>query len=126
MNTKFYLMYRSLVQLDINFGQTKEKEMKLIDFISKFPDEESCKTKLREYRERQGDSLVLMRKHSALLEAEQEMLWVQELPLPPEPEGQYCDVREPASGQVLVYSNAPVDKHEEEHIGVRTPVSARP
>lgn len=67
-------MYRSLVQLDINFGQTKEKEMKLIDFISKFPDEESCKTKLREYRERQGDSLVLMRKHSALLEAEQEML----------------------------------------------------
>ena len=30
-------MYRSLVQFDINFGQTKEKEMKLIDFISKFP-----------------------------------------------------------------------------------------
>ena len=47
-------MYRSLVQCDINFGQTKEEEMKLIDFISKFPDEESCKTKLREYRERHG------------------------------------------------------------------------
>lgn len=47
-------MYRSLVQCDINFGQTKEEEMKLIDFISKFPDEESCRTKLREYRERHG------------------------------------------------------------------------
>lgn len=47
-------MYRSLVQCDINFGQTKAEEMKLIDFISKFPDEESCKTKLREYRERHG------------------------------------------------------------------------
>ena len=47
-------MYRSLVQCDINLGQTKEEEMKLIDFISKFPDEESCKTKLREYRERHG------------------------------------------------------------------------
>ena len=46
-------MYRSLVQCDINFGQTKEEEMKLIDF-SKFPDEESCRTKLREYRERHG------------------------------------------------------------------------
>ena len=34
-------MYRSLVQCDINFGQTKAEEMKLIDFISKFPDEES-------------------------------------------------------------------------------------
>ena len=44
-------MYRSLIQCDINFGQTKAEEMKLIDFISKFPDEESCKTKLREYRE---------------------------------------------------------------------------
>ena len=47
-------MYRSLVQCDINLGQTKEEEMKLIDFISKFPDEESCRTKLREYRERHG------------------------------------------------------------------------
>ena len=47
-------MYRSLVQCDINFGQTKAEEMKLIDFISKFPDEESCKIKLREYRERHG------------------------------------------------------------------------
>lgn len=47
-------MYRSLVQCDINFGQTKEEEMKLIDFISKFPDEESSRTKLREYRERHG------------------------------------------------------------------------
>ena len=47
-------MYRSLVQCDINFGQTKAEEMKLIDFISKFPDEESSKTKLREYRERHG------------------------------------------------------------------------
>ena len=44
-------MYHSLVQRDNNFGQTKEEEMKLIDF---FPDEESCKTKLREYRERHG------------------------------------------------------------------------
>ncbi len=26
-------MYRSLVQCDINFGQTKEEEMKLIDFV---------------------------------------------------------------------------------------------
>ena len=47
-------MYLSLVQCDINFGQTKAEEMKLIDYISKFPDEESCKTKLREYRERHG------------------------------------------------------------------------
>ena len=47
-------MYHSLVQCDNNFGQTKEEEMKLIDFISEFPDEESCKTKLREYRERHG------------------------------------------------------------------------
>ena len=47
-------MYRILVQCKCNFGQTKSEEMKLIDFISNFPDEESCKTKLREYRERQG------------------------------------------------------------------------
>ena len=43
------------------------------------------------------------------------MLRVQELPLPPEPEGQYRDAREPTSGQVLVHSHAPADKHEEEH-----------
>ena len=115
-------MYRSLVQCDINFGQTKAEEMKLIDFISKFPDEESCKRV-------QGETwgcLSPMRKHSALLEAGQGMLRVQELPLPPEPEGQYGDAREPASGQVLVHSHAPADKHEEEHIGVRAPASARP
>ena len=47
-------MYHSLVQCDINFGQTTEEEMKLINFISKFSDEESFMTKLREYRERQG------------------------------------------------------------------------
>lgn len=47
-------MYRSLIHQESNFGQRKEEEMKLIDFISKFSDEESCKTKLREYRERQG------------------------------------------------------------------------
>ena len=47
-------MYRSLVQCDINFGQTTEEEMKLINFISKFSDEESFMTKLRKHRERQG------------------------------------------------------------------------
>ena len=47
-------MYRILAQHKSNFGQTKVEEMKLIDFISNFPDEKSCKIKLREYRERQG------------------------------------------------------------------------
>ena len=47
-------MYRSLIHQESNFGQRKEEEMKLIDFISNFPDKESCKTKLREYRERHG------------------------------------------------------------------------
>ena len=49
----FCLMCHSLVQYNFNFGHRKAGEMKLIDFISDFPDEETCRTKLREYRERQ-------------------------------------------------------------------------
>ena len=66
-----------------------------------------------------------MRKHSALLEAGQGMLRVQGLSLSPEHESQYRDAWEPVTGEVLAYSDSPVDKHEEEHIGVRAPAEAR-
>ena len=121
-------MYRSLVQCDINFGQTKEEEMKLIDFISKFPDEESCRTKLREYRERHG---VVCPRCGSILH-----YWKRDKECF---ECKSCHYRQslkantvmhgsqlPVSGQVLVHSHAPADKHEEEHIGVRAPASARP
>ena len=114
-------MYRSLVQCDINFGQTKAEEMKLIDFISKFPDEESCKTKLREYRERHGVVCPRCGSIQHYWKRDKECFECKSCHY-----RQYGDAREPASGQVLVHSHAPADKHEEEHIGVRAPASARP
>lgn len=47
-------MYRSVAQRIVNFIPINDREMKLIDFMAAYPDEKSCKHKLKEYRERQG------------------------------------------------------------------------
>lgn len=45
---------QKLSRPDGNFVPIKQRDMKLIDFMQVFPDEESCGRKLREYREAQG------------------------------------------------------------------------
>lgn len=45
---------QKLSRPDGNFVSIKQRDMKLIDFMQVFPDEESCGRKLREYREAQG------------------------------------------------------------------------
>ena len=44
----------TMAQPDYNFVPINDRDMKLIDFMNAFPDEERCKNKLREYREKQG------------------------------------------------------------------------
>lgn len=48
------------------------------------------------------------------MERRQEVLRVQALPLPPEPEGEHRDAREPAAVAVLVHHHAPADLDEED------------
>ena len=36
------------------FVSINNRDMRLIDFMNAFPDEASCKSKLKEYREKQG------------------------------------------------------------------------
>ena len=45
---------QKLSRPDGNFVPIKQSDMRLIDFMQVFPDEESCGRKLREYREAQG------------------------------------------------------------------------
>ena len=41
------------------FVSINNSDMRLIDFMNAFPDEASCKSKLKEYREKQGAGLGL-------------------------------------------------------------------
>mgnify|MGYP006943186924 CR=1 FL=1 len=45
---------QKLSRPDGSFVPIKQRDMKLIDFMQVFPDEESCGRMLREYREAQG------------------------------------------------------------------------
>jgi hypothetical protein len=42
--------------------------MNLLNFIATYPDEESCRTKFKEYRDQQGVILSQMRAQRAVLE----------------------------------------------------------
>ena len=47
-------MSNHLAQVSGTFVPINNRDMRLIDFMKSFPDEESCKLKMKEYREKQG------------------------------------------------------------------------
>lgn len=44
----------NVAHMVVGFAPINNRDMKLIDFMNAFPDEASCKSKLKEYREKQG------------------------------------------------------------------------
>ena len=52
------------------------------------------------------------------------MLRVQGLPLPPEPEGEYGNARQPTATDVLVHGDAPAHLDAEEFLRIGAPASA--
>ena len=80
------------------FVSINNRDMRLIDFMNAFPDEASCKSKLKEYREKQG---VVCPHCGCTQHYWKKMLRVQALSLQAESQGQQRDARQSAWAQEL-------------------------